>query len=65
MKGHNVRKIQRNKWEQEMYEKLYEQKLEDERIRKSTIMLEYVCMVVIGLAIILIFLMNKANGYLF
>jgi len=65
MKGHNVKEVKRSKWEQEMYETLYEQKLENERIKKSTRMLEYVCMVVIGIAIVLIFLMNRANGYLF
>jgi len=59
MKGNNVRKIQRNKWEQEMYEKLYQQKLEDERTQKITRMLEYVCMVVIALGIIGVFIINR------
>ena len=54
-----------NNWEQEMWTKLYEQKQEDERTQKITKILEYVAMAVLALAIVLIFMMNRSNGYMF
>lgn len=65
MKGYNINESDRSKWEHEVYIKLHEQNIEDTRIIKTTKMLEYICMIILTLGIVGIFLMNRANGYLF
>lgn len=57
MKGENINQ-DRSNWEVEVFKILYEQKLEDERIRRTTRILEYACVVLITLVIIAVLFIN-------
>lgn len=64
MKGHNIREIKRSKWEKEMYIKLYEQKLENERAKRITWILNIAAFTIVLLGILGVMFINYKFDYL-